>query len=1061
MSGGFVSYYGRAHASESVFPYLEGTLVKISHATTRRRRILSGVISASLLAGGLAFGVAPAAHAAGTAEAGVGFGSLNGEAPVFPGSNDGWLGSIYIPGVGYTYCVNVALGTGYNNDPVEQTSYNRTFTSDSGWSAVGGRTYTADLTPREMFEVSYIIGEYGQLDAPRSGYSLDQAEWAAAVELSVWDRATPSMSTGIGTMSPSDLYAMRAGSSEAAVRAKLAIINADVAGQVPSSSTGASGTLDVEMQNYRDGSLVINLAGAPSASVVLTLSGAVFSATGSNTMTVEATDGLRIPITGLYEQPKDTSGVTYNIHATGTATVAGSGYGENARVLSSSGQDTITTGSAPPTTFDLTAASEDPIILFDAVVTTEAPVFIGEGETFADTLFATIGNPNDPAANPWPRWSDGSSYDVEARGTLYGPFLALPDQSATAPSWAPIVATDIPVTLSGEGTYTADAQIGALEPGFYTWQWEIDAADQNIFTKAVMPTDYHFVDDFAQRAESTISSSKIVAASQVVQDEVAVTDKVSDSITVGSQGGWIQEDGARVPVVFDGTAYFVPGDVAPELSDTVPAGTEVLGTTQIPVTAPGTYTSEELDAPVNRQGFVVWVWEIKESSQPAEYRGYVKDWADQFGIPAETTRVLMPVVATQAQTDVPVGDPIWDIAVVSGRVPTSGMNLYFELYEAKKDASGEWVCEAGDNLLWTSSSQTVTAEGTYQSPNAPAQPEGTYHWVEVITTPGGEEISRGKCGVPTETSVVTAPEVKTNAQPGANLGGELFDVATVTGAIAEDGYDLTFAAYKVPVVKDETTGEWATDYPEGFKPSEEEGANNLEWVCEADPVFETSEPILVKEEGDFTSESFTPEEFGKYLWVETLTWNGENGESIEIHRGECGIAEESGVILDVTTQAQTDNSDQTVGKGEAAWDVALLNGYVPEGATVEIRAYQPETNTPVAEACVAENEVFTWTSEPLLGGMAENLEVKSDKFAPKNLEAASTLYFVETTKDALGRTVSEGECGEPSETLTVDGNGVIAWTGGDSAPALWVGGVTLMALIAGAGVYMIRRRETV
>ncbi|KQT72708.1 hypothetical protein [Microbacterium sp. Leaf436] len=815
------------------------------------------------------------------------------------------------------------------------------------------------------------------------------------------------------------------------------------------------------MTNYRDGELVVNLAGVANADTVLTLTGAVFTATGTNTMSVNATNGLRIPITGNYSPSVDAGQPTYDISATGTATVLGSGYSESVRILHSDGQTTATVGSPAPATFDLSAGSVAPIIIFDAIVSTEAPVFIAEGETFTDTLFATIANPTDPAANPWPQGTGGEYVPVDARGTLYGPFLALPDESPTAPSWAPVAATDIPVTLSGPGTYEADAEIGALEPGWYSWQWSIESADQAPEVATYMPADYSFTDTFAQTIESTISPSKIVAVSQVPEAEVAITDEVSDSLTIGSSGGWIQADGARVPVTFDGTAYFVEGEDAPAISDEVPAGAEVLGTSQIVATGPGTYDNPTPFTAPAREGYVVWVWEINEGSQPAEFQGYMLDWADQFGIPAEMTKVVAPVVTTHARTDVPVGDPIWDTAVVTGRIPTDGLDLHFELYEATKNDAGEWVCEAG-NLLWTSTQQTIDAEGTYQSPNAPAQPEGEYHWVEVVTTPGGEEVSRGICGLPNETTKVVVPEVTTQAQPAAKLGEEpgLFDVATVTGPIAESGYDLTFEAYKVPVVKDAETGEWAIDYPEGFEPSTEPGANNLQWVCDAEPVFTTAEAIRVTAEGEFTSESFVPEEFGKYLWVETLAYNPEDGESIEIHRGECGIAEESAVIVDVTTKAQTDNGDQTVDTGEQAWDKAILNGYVPEGATVTIVGYQASDTTPVTEACTAETQVFEWTSEPLTGGMAENLEIDSAKFTPEKLGTNTKVYFIETTKDALGRTVSTGECGEPDETLSVKGDGTIAWTGGDSTPALWVGGVALLALFGATGVYMIRRRQT-
>lgn len=494
------------------------------------------------------------------------------------------------------------------------------------------------------------------------------------------------------------------------------------------------------------------------------------------------------------------------------------------------------------------------------------------------------------------------------------------------------------VTLNGEGTYSATAGTSD-EAGYYTWQWSIESSAQIAGVQRRIPEGYAWRDRFAQTIETSVTPNGFSAVSKVSESEVAIGDPVSDTLTIGlpDNGAWIRgDDGSRIPVTFTGTAFFVEGDTAPEFSETVPEGAEEIGTTTITVDEPGTYTSDELTAPL-AQGWVTWVWRIDTDAQPEQYQGFVKEWSDGFGLPDETTRVLAPVVTT-------------------------------------------------------------------------------------------------------------------NAQPGAKLGGELFDVATVTGRIPASPTTLDFAAFKVPVVKN-ASGEWVIDYPEGSTPGD------LSWVCDAEPVFTTAEPIVVTAEGEYTSESFVPTEYSKYLWQESLSVTPEGGEPTVVHTGLCGVAEESSVIVDVTTKAQTDDGNQTVDVGEMAWDKAILNGYVPEGATVTIVGYQTSDTTPVTEACTADTQVFTWTSTPLPGGMAENLEIDSDKFAPKNLDAESKLYFVETTKDALGRTVSEGECGEPDETLSVadNGDGVIAFTGGDGAPALWAGSLALLTLF-GASLIAMRRR---
>jgi hypothetical protein len=90
-----------------------------------------------------------------------------------------------------------------------------------------------------------------------------------------------------------------------------------------------------------------------------------------------------------------------------------------------------------------------------------------------------------------------------------------------------------------------------------------------------------------------------------------------------------------------------------------------------------------------------------------------------------------------------------------------------------------------------------------------------------------------------------------------------------------------------------------------------------------------------------------------------------------------------------------------------------------------------------------------WTSDPITleGGLVEDLQVDSARFTPTLSSKASTVYFVETTRDATGRIVAQGECGEPSETIPVDA-AKLAVTGGDSVlPSLvLVGGVGLLGV---------------
>lgn len=312
-------------------------------------------------------------------------------------------------------------------------------------------------------------------------------------------------------------------------------------------------------------------------------------------------------------------------------------------------------------------------------------------------------------------------------------------------------------------------------------------------------------------------------------------------------------------------------------------------------------------------------------------------------------------------------------------------------------------------------------------------PEG-YHWSDAY----GQRV---------ETSI-TPPGVTTRAQPSTVLGGSISDTAIVEGVVPADT-TLTFEAYKVP-----TDAEGNIAYPEDFTPSDEEGANNLTWVCEDEPVFTSTEAITVTEAGEYQSEAFTPTEYGKYLWVETLTVEG-----TEVHRGECGIRLESSFVLDVTTKAQERGK-----AGETATDTAIVDGFIPDGATITFDAYRVAEDAPQAPTDVCTEAALIGSTEPvaITGGMHDGTEIVSAPVKLPDAVGNYKVYWIETVTDELGNVIAEGECGLPEETTTVEGShAVLAFTGGESSTALWVVGAALLSLLASAGVYVLRRRVAV
>lgn len=720
------------------------------------------------------------------------------------------------------------------------------------------------------------------------------------------------------------------------------------------------------------------------------------------------------------------------MYAAGLATVAGggsttaSGNLDFAIVGTTGYQGTVTPNTtAPGSTGTITLTNA----IFDATGTSTMTGAV------SGTAYAFTGTP------PNPEW-DASDYTVDGTATFttggdgYSPNLTVwttPGQQSSA----------------GAGTRS-------------TTEFTFGGADPAAFGVGFRPT------------VTTQVSTVFLEDGDVPADELLFGTQADED---GINRPWFQSSSGRyAPISAEGTLYG-PTTSQPTQSATVPANAEIAGTASVttdPASDPTAVpTVAESDRPVTESGFYTWVWTVSYDMQRESVRellpiGY--SYSHDYGLVPETSIRAMSIDAVsqvtveEAALGAPVGDTLtvaapsngnW-VEVEGGRVPvTYRSSAYFVTEEP---VQGETV--PADAELLSTQTYTTNRPGTIEAEPVTAPiAEGWVVFVWTVNdadqaTPGYVDEWSDGWATPGEVAKISPPTVTTNAQAGAKLGAPIFDVATVEGLIPAQPTTLSFEAFQVPVVKDAETDEWVVDAPEGTEPGD------LSWVCDAEPVFVTENPQTIAEAGEYTSEPFTPSDYAKLFWVETLTTTPEGGDPVVVHRGECAVAEESSVIVDVTTRAQTTNGDQTVDNGEQAFDTVLLNGFVPNGATVTVTGYRAAADVPVTEACNEDRAVYTWTSEELTGGLVENLEIDSAKFTPPPLGTDSKLYFIETTKDALGRTVSTGECGEPSETLAVTGDGTIAWTGGDATPALWVGSFALMALFTASALYVTRRRVT-
>lgn len=539
----------------------------------------------------------------------------------------------------------------------------------------------------------------------------------------------------------------------------------------------------------------------------------------------------------------------------------------------------------------------------------------------------------------------------------------------------------------------------------------------------------------------------------------------------GVDNPWFQGDEGYVPVMAEGVVYgpFAAPVTAPtaEAPADAPIAAEMTVTTGAEgPTVEYLVTSDETAA---TSGYYYYVWSIDREKQDAATQRFLPhDWyfQDRFGLGEEQSIVPMQLTAT---TQVPTAE------VALGGVPADTADVAVDgfwlqsgaaenipvtvRWDAYFDPGTDPVAQVpateipGDATLLGSYTTQVTEPGKIETPadagdlgfTAPAAGAGHIVWVfSVRDEDQGDNAAlitewSDDYGVPTEIQTIAQPTVVTKAVAGVRRGGVATDVATVGGTLPATGAHLSFAAYAVPVDD------------QGHAPED------LSAVCvDANRIFDDHDtPQLVTAPGDYTSPQVAIDDYATVLWVERLSSVPTAGEEPQtIHEGRCGIPNETTYVVDVTTKAQSSGGESTVKPGDELWDTVVLTGWVPSGGSVQVDLYSFGAGEAVCDEPL-------WTSEavPLEGGLSVDgreidLADHGQIFTVPRVDSGMRLGFVETTRDAVGRIVSRGECGAPEETVTVQ-TAPLAATGGTvtdlplivGASLLGVGGLVLVALL--------------
>lgn len=682
----------------------------------------------------------------------------------------------------------------------------------------------------------------------------------------------------------------------------------------PQGFPGYSGSMSfsVDNNNYTGSLRVANLPAG--ATVNLQLSNGIFTDTGSATR--NGVGNGTYPVKGV---PADGQPF-YKISATGNVSApAGWTYDGNVTIYYTGGQQrVIKGGTTTPQRGTYTIAASDPVdrsTLFSPVVTSSVQGrFVDEGSSFTDTLQADVA----AGSQPWRQTTSGRYIPVVAKGTLYGPFADQPTPSATVPAGAPVAGTAT-VTLNGPGNYTAPSVLAANHaPGFYQWVWDINASDSSVGAQLFMPDGYLWADQFGLQAEAHVVAAKLSGVSNASADEVGFGHAVSDALTVSlDEGPWPTIGGSPIPAHFQNKTYWVEGDTPPTPGDSIPANAELFHTTDVSVTAPGEYTSDEITAPPTAAGYLVNVWTIIQDGPGA---GYFTDWTDGWAAAGEVTKVSAPTVSTEAIASVALGDETSDTAIVGDQIPapycgsnqpadgeTSCPNTVTFAAYLQQDLGDQPVCEPANEVFNTgyvpqadpneaapgspTPTPTVPLErdpayfynkpvpiseaGRFPSADVIFKKVGVYYWVATFRTGDGTVINTGECGDQKEKTVVAEDDVVTKATQRVGIGQKGHDTAIVTGVIPKNA-TIEFAVYK------------------------QQGSTA---VCTPANEVKVGKPQPLPATGEYTSDDYTFTDAGTFFWVETVR----NARGEVTHQGKCGADGET-TIVDALAQTGSDEA---------------------------------------------------------------------------------------------------------------------------------------------------------
>ncbi|PPF44744.1 hypothetical protein C5C45_13615, partial [Rathayibacter rathayi] len=305
---------------------------------------------------------------------------------------------------------------------------------------------------------------------------------------------------------------------------------------------------------------------------------------------------------------------------------------------------------------------------------------------------------------------------------------------------------------------------------------------------------------------------------------------------------------------------------------------------------------------------------------------------------------------------------------------------------------------------------TATGPGTYTSPGITVPTAGFYTWVWTVDE--ASQSDRVQAFLPDgyawSDRFGLVPE--TNVSP-----------ATVDAASLVKDAEIPVTATSTDTLTVEDTGAWlkqdGKNVPVTF-------TGTAYWVPGAGDVPATKpegatvvkiSSIVATGPGTYTSDPVTAPatSAGHIVWVWSTPKTLFNGSWADVWNAK-------GEVVKVTTPDVHTNATASVPLTDTAKDEAIVNGEVPEGATITFEAYRQSGDK---ASCTVDTRVYDGSKPPVAVTAGEN-ENTSYWSSEVRFTEAGTYYWVETLRTKDGQVIHRGECGAPGETTTVKVPGV-------------------------------------